>query len=644
MESLQKYTDHVEPGEKLTVRGYDGTVFLFETPNYSLQDQDKVANLLFDFFSICNNGVFKNLSGQLMQQTKNILRTAYEQASQNEKMKIEYRLSCNNSIRFFEQLMYINEFLPPEGMRKVLKDVLPLALPVQGFVFGTTSDRKCINYFRVCDLEYTSNYTTYSNNDISRKILCSHAQLPCAEKFLDEHNKLKDIVDGLIGIGNYIDVWRKKYINSSHQRKDNGIEIGDPWSGPLESWKFQVTEFMTIYKRYCLSQVTESSARKWEKISEQLEVIQNCILYIFFMEGIYRRLMERKTSDGKEDFALLRKDWLNEFMRYSDTEDFQVASDAMNSIETGYIVTIDEARSLFSDAKNIGCFTRNEEKLLRRHRNHPVAKTIDLLCRGPRNQFVRRALPYYFLEHFSNKGKPFRAFKRTQYHFYPDKLKFDGAISFCEHPTAVRIQKSHHEFYQDLMQWCNLHYRNSYDELLCHCLYIFGRKYQFEKLKLPDDQEYSSGMMFLKRMLEDAFSPDIAMFPQYANYKISTSEFNRFFYDKPSADSRKIQKELDRLLTKEDVKKYKELAFLSNGGIGYSLFDPQFQRKITNWLEGEISRSEWLTSYIEENETEDSPRLALVEVMLQLRCSQIIQKEMTEKCLQLCKRYLGPTS
>lgn len=49
MESLQKYTDHVEPGEKLTVRGYDGTVFLFETPNYSLQDQDKVANLLFDF-------------------------------------------------------------------------------------------------------------------------------------------------------------------------------------------------------------------------------------------------------------------------------------------------------------------------------------------------------------------------------------------------------------------------------------------------------------------------------------------------------------------------------------------------------------------------------------------------------------------
>lgn len=145
-------------------------------------------------------------------------------------------------------------------------------------------------------------------------------------------------------------------------------------------------------------------------------------------------------------------------------------------------------------------------------------------------------------------------------------------------------------------------------------------------------------------MLEDAFSPDIAMFPQYANYKISTSEFNRFFYDKPSADSRKIQKELDRLLTKEDVKKYKELAFLSNGGIGYSLFDPQFQRKITNWLEGEISRSEWLTSYIEENETKDSPRLALVEVMLQLRCSQIIQKEMTEKCLQLCKRYLGPTS
>ena len=92
------------------------------------------------------------------------------------------------------------------------------------------------------------------------------------------------------------------------------------------------------------------------------------------------------------------------------------------------------------------------------------------------------------------------------------------------------------------------------------------------------------------------------------------------------------------------MKKYKELAFLSNGGIGYSLFDPQFQRKITNWLEGEISRSEWLTSYIEENETEDSPRLALVEVMLQLRCSQIIQKEMTEKCLQLCKRYLGPTS
>ena len=128
------------------------------------------------------------------------------------------------------------------------------------------------------------------------------------------------------------------------------------------------------------------------------------------------------------------------------------------------------------------------------------------------------------------------------------------------------------------------------------------------------------------------------MFPQYTDYSISTNEFMYFFYVDRSVQVKEIRKYLNKLITSELASEYKELAFLTPMGFGFSVHPVDWYKDIANWLSDIINGDKILSEYIKL----DDKNLAQIELAIQFLCCERIKEEMSLAVLCYLKQLMAP--
>lgn len=645
MEQFTAYLDMLPVQESEEIAAAEKMIYQYEPLQGNLNLWEKNTIELAKFHSMCGNHIFQHLTGQ------------HGIVSHFELLHLKYhieRFPYHNAAAFFQHLIELD--LPKTALQFILQHLFPYAVAAHGFVFGTAFSGEHLNCVRPCDMDYITPY--FPDPNIPKGVLMSQAQLKSGYDFISEKNRYSRVLADISNQQRYVATWLK----DCRAETTSGTErFPKPWSGDLDHSEQMFTDFFKGYCGYCISQFSEGDLLQRKKVEEQLSLVERSARFIFRLERLSQQLESvRKIKDNEQNIVEKQR-WLAKLKQELSDPATALEFDAMQTIAPEITPVSLDSIDLYAYVLYHDTFTKTtlktfplldktsalrrltvwEEKLYW-YRKHPVARTIDLLCRGPRKETLRRILPFYLLDHFLQKEKPMRPFHRKIYHFDPDKLQFHGKFSYCEHPHAVRLQESHHIFYQFLLTWCSEYYPKQWDRKLSNALYTFHRSHLVTAPPTEETHFLHNDFSLLEKGISQALDVNVDMFPQYAPQKINSNEFYHFFYIDTASEVRQCRKDLQKLVTMEIAQQYKQLAFLSKNGFGYSLHPRSWHRSMAEWLHKTISKSQAVVQYVDAEQSKQSLRLAQVELAVQFMCCQLIQEEMTRKVLHYCKTVMSP--
>lgn len=604
---------------------------------------DFIMMELAKFHAMCGNNMFRHLAKQwdiYLDITDFIHRC-------NGPLTIPY----HNAVAFFQRFITLD--IPKKHQQHLLQSILPYALSCRGFVFGTAFDREGVKCIRPCDMDYIEPFLP--DPAIWKNILMSQAQLNSGYNFMVGTKQCQRVLFEISNETRYIESWLERYRSGEDRYSD---DFSEPWSRDIDKWEIMFWDFFNYYQTYCISQISGANEYKRKEIKEQLCWIESSACFIFKMERLSQRLEAIKKISDRQQNICEKQRWLSDIKNELFDESTVKELDALQKTSGKIIPPSLEGRSIYGYIlcpeklskqnldnyplldENIAMYKlKNPERSLYWYRKHPIAQTIDLLCRGPRRKILRKVLPFYLLNHFIHKEKPLRPFTRKIHHFYPDKLVFSGDISFCEHPNAKRLQECHYSLYQFLVKWCNCYFPKEWDRKLCNALYTFHRPHLITSEPSADTAFLKNNFARLRDSVSQSLDIDVSALPQYTEHTISANEFYQFFYIDTTPKVKKLREVLQKLVTSEIADQYKELAFLAPDGLGYSLHSKGWHQNMAEFLSNVISKDECVLQYVDESST---PNLAQVELAIQFICCQKIQEKMTQDVLCYCKKILGP--
>lgn len=646
MNDLTTYIENMTVPDSDEIGAVEKMIYQFEPWAGNVGSWNTIMMELAKFHSMCGNYAFNYLTKWDLELEKT--------GSINIKYHIPSlvpRLPSHNAVAFFQKFM--KRDISKQHQQYMIQHVFPYALASHGFVFGTVFGREDLNCVRPCDMDYVVPYRPDPN--ILKGVLMSHAQIKSGRNFISERMRWPHIFRKISNQRICIEEWIERY-----KLEGNGPSNDFPaaWSGDIDEWESMFSDFFNCYNIYCTSQINEKDLYKRAETNKQLEWIKLSAHFIFRMERLTQRLDDIKKIADQEKNIFEKKRWLSDFKKELSDELTVMELDAMRNISPKTVQPSLEKESLYAyilrpneiskttlkyyplldEAVAVHRLKKSERNWCW-YRQHPVARIINHLCHGPRRKTLREVLPFYFLDHFIHKEKPLRPFTRKIYHFYPDKLTFDGEISFCEHPYAVRFQECHYGLYQFLLAWCDRYYPKEWDRKLCNALYTFYRPHLVTTEPSAETNFLGNEFSLLKEAISQALDIEISIFPQYAEDTISANDFYYFYYVNTDPKVRKLRRDLQKLVTDDIAERYKKIAFLDPGGLGYSLHSKEWHQRIANFLANVIRKDKSILQYTGEN---TALNLAQIELAIQFICCQKIRQKMTQDVLCYCKKILGP--
>ena len=639
---LQEYLQQHQESARFLVR--ERKVYKIE--NARTNHSDINMKELATFYHFCGNYNFYQYQPNLLMDQ---LRRQYHRQI----------LPYHNAVAFFQAFM---DYDPTERQKccQQLKSLLPYALSCRGYVFGTSFYIDGMYCLHPCDLDFTDLVCTDlgGREEIYENVLRSQAELRTGHSFIPEKNFYVRIVFNILREKELIERWleeakREENVATSRENDDSA-----PWNGDINKAEEMFEAFLEFYSQYCISQVSDKNLCTRNQIETDLDILKMAAHTVFKLEHMLRSLDSIKEIQSRDENIIAKRDWLNEFQNVLISEDMQSGIDAI--LETmGVSKGAPELYDYISNKKAFSKRTleyypvlnkesplyklgKQEGKELRWYRKSGVASVIDWLYRGPRKKSIRKVMPFYLLDFFANDLKPLRPFKRKPYDFHPDKLKFQGEISFCSHPDVIRKQESHHFLYQALLDWCRCYFDKVYDRPLCNALYTFYRRHLVCQQPSDKTNYLRNDFSVLKGALWKVFDMPPSVFPQRSKMEISVNEFFEFYYYNTTPDVIAVRKILRTIVTNADADEYKKLAFLDAHGFGYSFHPNEWYEKIENFLSGITSRDKAILQYIDSDHPDATIHIGQVDLAIQFICCQKIQEAMTKDVLRFCKQVFSP--
>lgn len=556
-------------------------------------------------------------------------------------------LPVQNPVALFHRLAELDGEIPKNQCRVLMCALLPYALAGNGLSFGTAFDRKGVRSVRPCDMDYAE--MVFPDVRIHRNLLISQAQLHSDQSFEEEYTKYTAALNKLERQRNLVLHWRKNW-----EEKSGSVVRPKPWQGDRKRREDMFFDFLALYEDYCMSQAASSVPKQRREIKRQIEQIRLSGQFIFEMERINARLMEITSIKDLERNWELRRQWVEETQKTLHTDEAVAQLKAMeecfpdefkeltNSAPVflylskgrglGYIPSLLDEKTVF------GRLQPRERQDLYWYRQYPVGKWIDRLYRGPAKAAERLIMPFYLSFYFTHRGKPLRPFKRFAARFVPEKLPFGGAIAFSTHTVTMRNQQSHFQLYQSLIHWCSKYFPETVDVKVSHALYTFYRPYLATKSPSAKNQEFPNDLYVLYQGLLRIFAFPVSMLPQYTDEPITEPEFYHFFFADAAFEIRAIRRRLKEAVTAKSAEEYRQKAFLSGVGFGYSLYPTKWHCDIADWLTEIINGSEALKDFVDQ----DPSNLGKVEVALQYLCCDWIRQTEAQQALCHIKYLLAP--
>lgn len=568
-------------------------------------------------------------------------------------------LPYHNAVAFFQRFMEQN---PSERQKcyHELRHLLPYVLSCSGFVFGTSFYFDGPYCLHPCDLDFIDLGSTGLDDreEVYANVLRSQAELRIGYSFSQEKTFYSKIVFNLSRQKEQIECWLKEAKDEKTNKSPGRDNYPALWEGSIKRAEEMFWDFLGLYEQYCISQVNGKDLYRLGQIREDIGTLKEAARTVFKMERMLRRLESIIKIQNRNENIIAKKDWLKDFRAELTSSDMQTGISAIIEIMPGpqkapelydYITRWKAFSTrklkiypILNEESPIYKFGKQEGKELRWYRKSGIAPIMDWLYRGSRNNSIRKVMPFYLLDLFSNDWKPLRPFKRRPYYFHPDKLKFQGEISFCLHPNVIRKQESHYTLYQAILGWCHRYFEGEWDRSLCNALYTFYRRHLVYQQPSAETNFLSNDFSILKDALWKMFNMPPSIFPQRTEMGISANEFLDFYYYNTTPDVKAVRKALQTIITDEDAAQYKELAFLDPCGFGYSFHPSEWFNKIENWLSEIVRRNATVLKYVDSTNPNAAVHQAQVDLAIQFICCQKIQETMTQDVLRFCKQVFSP--
>lgn len=632
-QKLQKSVQHIVREKK---------IYQFESLDSKHGDMNMKE--LETFFHLCGNYRFFQYTPNFQM---DLMRRQYGKAV----------LPYHNAIAFFQKFMDQNSSEDPSYYNR-LKALLPYVLPCRGFVFGTSFYVNGTYCLHPCDLDFADFNSTnlQGMEELYANVLQSQAELRLGYSFREEKNFYFRVVFNLSHQKDQIERWLKEAKSEKTGKSPSNSNYPAPWKGDMRKSEEMFWSFFEFYSEYCKSQT--NGTHELNRITADIDILKKAAQTVFKMEQILGRLESIIKLQNRSENVIAKKNWLEDFRAELADSEMQSGIKAISEImprpqnppEIYLFITRQKALSsgrlkeypVLDENSPIYKIGKQEGKELRWYRKSGVASIIDWLYRGAKNNSIRQVMPFYLLDLFANDMKPLRPFNRRPHYFLPDNLKFQGEISFCTHPNAMRKQESHYNLYQSLLNWCSRYFKGEWNRPLCNALYTFYRRHLVLQPPSNETNFLSNDFAVLKKALWQIFDVPPSIFPQRTQMEISVNEFFDFYYYSTDSDIRAVRKALRTLITDTDASKYKELAFLDSHGFGYSFHSNEWFDKIEHWLSEIICRDNIVLEYVAGTDPDAAFHQAQVDIAIQFICCQKIQESMTQQVLKFCKQVFSP--
>lgn len=619
-------------------------IYQFESNSFGLDQADRNIRYLADFYSMCGYDYFKKYSS----------RSIFDYLP-----NWGLVLPANNAIAFFDSLINMEHNMERRQIRKTLEDLLPYVLSCRGFVFGTVFNAHNIESVRPCDTAYITPF--FEDESIYGNLLRTQAELKGGHTYDKEYKSYVRAVFELSRQRELIEEWWQKGPRNIIKERVK------PWSGDINERQNKFWSFFVIFKKYSLQLAGESS-------ESELNDICNIASFIFKLEKLMSELDEIAKILNEADNIKAKAEWLNRLnILLSAESNYAILQKISANCEPKSIDDYDEQTILreyikkrpqpsfavlyenpiLDKNKPFYKFRGSEKKRLYFYRNYPVARWIDVINRGPKEERFIKILPFYFTVLFLHKQNAERLFDRVPRTFSLKKLECSGDVSTSKYQNAVDNQICHYNFYQSMIDWCNRYFPGEYNRNLCNAFYTYTRPHIVQEPAAAENHFIGNQIYVLQRALQHVFEFDTSLFPQYAKWKITSNDFVSFFFVDQHSEIKRIRRQLQNLITKEKAQEYKILAFLGPDGLGISFMPENWHKALAEWLSEMIQIDQEIFQYAAKsakfdyagNEKPADPtayNLAQIEVSIQYLCCKIIGEEMCTEVLKFCKRILGP--
>lgn len=574
-----------------------------------------------------------------------------------------FRLPTHNAVAFFTKALEREGNLNAE-QREQFGKLLHLAISGRGFCFGTAFNMEHSSDLRTCDMkpapffwqriERLENlaearvllaqiHDSSQDSGLKAELDCysiylatleNHAALMGAAYFREDYAVCETILKGLQEQNQLVLQW---------QDKVQGVAQDPCYFEPTARAVFQ---FWTVYKKYCLSQLSLSETKggkeqklamatetAGDQVKRDLENAEKSIYLLVHLDCFCRNFEElMKCADDTEHLA--RKERLiSRFLRFlrrpRTLDAFEAADETAKSrgeamkpfLGLKDLVYIMDYMNIpkhtiqaypFLDCSVVQrSLLRSEGKALKGYREHPMYQCFRGIKRAFSNAVMTCIAPYCLLTWFVQKFNVLNPFKRSKYKFDVEDIKIDSEIKVSNDKRVHHFQKCNFHFYEDLCAWySNMNLRGMtavpLDERLCNALYVRCRHQVVqndwllaESRPLYKRWTAEERIYQLYQQLDGIF--DCGKFPIYAKTMCRDEEMLYFFYEKQDRQICSVKRQIRKMIDSDPniVETYRELALLSHDGIGKSAMPIEWHWELAEFLDGIIRRNKTVMEYCE---------------------------------------------
>ncbi len=654
---------------------------------------DAGAIISLEEAAFCNTPILSYLPDRT--DIENLQEWLYFEVLEFQRLSRLLKLPTHNAVAFFEALIQLEKELCIEQTRCAkLKLLLLWAISGRGYLFGTAFDWEHSLAVRPCDFGLFQ-LTDKESDEYWRLALENQLALKDGAYFREDYLYCETIIRDIERQNELVSEWMKM------DRAQQGTKV--------KLTEQDILSFFEIYKDYCTEQAPKSgneksvcSVSKQKELERDLQYIEETIHLLIDLEHLCHRLEEILTIP-EDDVRLEKKnqwlDDLNDFLHNKTGKaklehaveiaqrdgKSKEAMPAMLGLHDFFTASKTDSLSwrktypILDRSKAIRSLNENERNALHGYQKHPFYQCFQQIQKELSRKWVAQAGPYYLVHWFINKLQPKIPFLKRSYRFTDKHIQLTDKITLEADWRQTFFQQCHLNFFHKLCQWyyeicCTNETLECCNERLCMALYARCRHQvvkldwlPFESRRVHVNCDSERPIFRLFNQLDGLF--EYSQFPVYAKTMCRPEDMFYFFYEKEDQSICNVKRRIRKQLKHENLalfQSYKQIAFLSEYGIGHGIMPKEWHMQMANWLETVIKSDPMIESYaagesdpyylgsgislsslngaIDTSKAdiihpEDlQPNLAVVEWYIQKVCSKMIAADLCPRVLSLCKR------